>query len=171
MFPTNGSLFAEMVAISDNIDLLTLRLWLFSFSTTLSVISTILRNTSVLLCSEPIISSPAFTNASVRTMAVVVPSPALVAVLSAASRIILTARFSTGSIRSIAFATVTPSFVTVIPCVWCGDSITTVLPPGPKVLLTAEAILLMPLISFWRPAWSKCKSFGLYPVWFHIPDV
>ena len=58
---------------------------------------------------------PAFTKASVNTIAVVVPSPARVAVRSAASRIIRTARFSTGSIRAIDLATVTPSLVTVMP--------------------------------------------------------
>ena len=72
-------------------------------------------STSVVLYLSEIMSTPLFTMASVSTVAVVVPSPELVAVLSAASLTIFTARFSTGSNNEIDFATVTPSFVTVIP--------------------------------------------------------
>ena len=104
-----------------------------------------------------------FTNASVNTMAVVVPSPARVAVLSAACFIILTARFSTGSRSSMDLATVTPSLVTVILAVCWGDSIRTVFPLGPRVLFTAFAIFVIPLINFSRPSFPKSSSLGMYP--------
>ena len=108
-------------------------------------------------------ASPCFTNASVRTVAVVVPSPAEVAVLSAACFIIRTARFSTGSNKSTAFATVTPSLVTVNPPVTYCDSIRTVFPLGPNVLLTAFAICVIPEISFPLPFSPKDNSLGLKP--------
>ena len=104
-------------------------------------------------------SIPLSTIASVSTIAVVVPSPAEVAVLSAASFTIVTAKFSTGSCRLIDLATVTPSLVTVIPRVWVWDSSTTVFPIGPSVLFTALDIFSIPLISLSRPSWPKCKSF------------
>ena len=165
--PISLSLFELIEATSSSIALLTFFAFLLNLSTTLLLMSTMCLSTSVLFMSSLMCSSPPNTNASVNTMAVVVPSPAAVAVLSAASFIIRTARFSLGSIRSIDFATVTPSFVTVMPCVWCGDSISTVLPPGPSVLLTAFDILTTPLISFFLPSLPNCNSLGEYP----IPDV
>ena len=109
------SLFAEIVATSTIMLSVTSVDFSFNFSTTLVVISDMFRRTSVLLCLSVINSNPLNTKDSVKTIAVVVPSPALVAVWSAASFIILTARFSTGSNNSIDRATVTPSLVTVIP--------------------------------------------------------
>ena len=164
ILPISLSLLDEILATSSSIALLTFFAFLLSLSTTLLLMSTICLNTSVRFISSLMCSRPPNTNASVKTIAVVVPSPAAVAVLSAASFIIRTARFSDGSIRSIAFATVTPSLVTVIPCVWCGDSMSTVLPPGPSVLLTALDILTTPLISLVLPADPNCKSLGEYPI-------
>ena len=158
--PTSLSLLAEILATSSSIELEIRLDVLRSLSTTLPLMSDICLSTSVLLLLSLISCRPPSTSASVSTIAVVVPSPAVVAVLSAASFIILTARFSDGSIRSIALATVTPSLVTVMPCVCCGDSISTVLPPGPKVLFTALDILITPLISFCLPSAPNCKSFG-----------
>ena len=117
IFPTPLSLFEEMVATSSNFCLLTLRVFFFRLSTTSFVSETISRRTCVLLSAAFISLIPLVTIASVRTIAVVVPSPALAAVLEAASRSICTARFSTGSNSCMDLATVTPSLVTVIPWV------------------------------------------------------
>ena len=164
------SLLAEIVATSFNLPLVTLRAFFLRLSHIFVVFATNSRRTSVLFTSGVMCSIPALTKASVRTMAVVVPSPAEVAVLSAASFIIRTARFSVGSNRSTAFATVTPSLVTVIPWVWFGDSISTVCPEGPSVDFTAADIVLIPLINLSRPSWSNFKFFGLYPISFIIFD-
>ena len=72
-----------------------------------------------------------------KTVAVVVPSPALSLVLLATSLTICAPIFSNGSANSISFATVTPSLVMV------GEpnflSMTTLRPLGPKVNLTVSA--------------------------------
>ena len=117
IFPVSRSLLALIVATSSSMFVLTLLAFFFNPSITCPLNSPMCLNTSVRLMSSLMCSNPPNTNPSVNTMAVVVPSPAEVAVLSAASFIILTARFSTGSIKSTDLATVTPSFVTVIPCV------------------------------------------------------
>ena len=117
IFPTSPSLLADIVATSCSFLSVTLRALFFKFLTTSSVIETISRRTCVLLSPSFSSLSPFLTMASVSTIAVVVPSPALAAVREAASLIICTARFSTGSSSCIDLATVTPSFVTVIPCV------------------------------------------------------
>src|SRR6185295_14024642 len=83
-----------------------------------------------------------------RTVAVVVPSPAMSDVLLATSRTIWAPMFSSGSFRSISLATVTPSLVIV------GDpnflSRTTFRPFGPRVTLTASANWLTPRSTAWR---------------------
>ena len=71
--------------------------------------------TSVILIPSLTLLRALWINSCAITMDVVVPSPAVEAVLSAACLIIDTARFSVGSISVILFATVTPSFVTVNP--------------------------------------------------------
>ena len=86
----------------------------------------------------------------VSTIDVVVPSPAAVAVFSDASFTICTARFCVGSSKTIDLATDTPSFVMWIPCVYWSDSIRTVCPRAPRVLLTAFAIMSIPDTSFSR---------------------
>src|SRR6056297_3560646 len=77
-----------------------------------------------------------------RTVAVVVPSPAVSLVLLATSLTIWAPMFSNLSSSSISLATVTPSLVTV------GDpqdfSMTTLRPRGPRVTATASARVLTP---------------------------
>src|SRR4030095_1666541 len=89
--------------------------------------------------------------ACARTVAVVVPSPAMSDVLLATSRTICAPMFSSGSLRSISFATVTPSLVMV------GDpnflSRTTFRPLGPSVTFTASASRFTPRRIAWRD-WS-----------------
>src|ERR1700687_771978 len=75
--------------------------------------------------------------ACARTVAVVVPSPAMSEVFDATSRTICAPMFSRLSCSSISLATVTPSLVMV------GEpnffSITTLRPLGPRVTFTASA--------------------------------
>src|SRR5215831_17713856 len=80
-----------------------------------------------------------------RTVAVVVPSPAMSEVFEATSRTICAPVFSSLSSSSISLATVTPSLVIV------GDpnffSMTTLRPLGPRVTFTASASLFTPVSS------------------------
>src|SRR5438067_12873030 len=93
--------------------------------------------------------------ACARTVAVVVPSPAVSDVLLATSRTICAPMFSSGSFRSISLATVTPSLVIV------GDpnflSRTTLRPLGPSVTLTASANWFTPR----RIAWRECSPYTI----------
>ena len=94
--------------------------------------------------------------ASASTVAVVVPSPAILLVFEAAS---LTSwpRFSWGSSRLISSATVTPSLVTLgapQPL-----SRTAFRPRGPRVVTTARANLL-------TPAASGCRASSSYTICF-----
>src|SRR5688572_16842065 len=77
-----------------------------------------------------------------RTVAVVVPSPALSEVLEATSFTICAPMFSNLFSSSISLATVTPSLVTV------GEpqdfSMTTLRPRGPRVTFTASASVFTP---------------------------
>src|SRR5258707_8919008 len=83
-----------------------------------------------------------------RTVAVVVPSPAVSEVFEATSRTIWAPAFSSSSFSSISLATVTPSLVIV------GEpnffSMTTLRPRGPRVTLTASASLFTPRRMAWR---------------------
>src|SRR5206468_5092618 len=85
---------------------------------------------------------------SARTVAVVVPSPAMSEVLEATSRTSWAPTFSRASLSSISFATVTPSLVE------SGEpnlfSRTTLRPLGPRVTLTASASLFTPRRIDWR---------------------
>ena len=85
---------------------------------------------------------PSSTIAWARTVAVVVPSPALSEVLEATSFTIWAPIFSNLSFSSISLATETPSFVTVGPPK--ERSRTTLRPFGPRVTLTAFARVLIP---------------------------
>ena len=77
-----------------------------------------------------------------RTVAVVVPSPAMSEVLEATSRSICAPMFSNLSSSSISLATVTPSLVTRgAPKLF---SSTTLRPLGPSVTLTALARMSTP---------------------------
>src|SRR5258708_8956950 len=97
--------------------------------------------------------------ACARTVAVVVPSPAVSDVLLATSRTIWAPMFSSGSLRSISLATVTPSFVIV------GDpnflSRTTLRPFGPSVTFTASA-------SWLTPRSTACRDCSPYTICFAI---
>ncbi len=81
--------------------------------------------------------------ACARTVAVVVPSPAMSEVLEATSFTIWAPMFASLSSSSISLATVTPSLVTV------GEpqdfSMMTLRPRGPSVTLTVLARMLSPL--------------------------
>ena len=85
---------------------------------------------------------PCCTNTWARTVAVVVPSPAMSLVLLAASLMSWAPMFSKGSGNSTSLAMVTPSLViTGAPHFF---SNTTFLPLGPRVSLTASDTMLMP---------------------------
>src|SRR5882724_12622253 len=89
--------------------------------------------------------------ASAKTVAVVVPSPAMSEVFDATSRTSCAPIFSYGSSSSISFATVTPSFVIVgLPNFL---SRITLRPLGPSVALTAFA-------SFSTPRSNACRAFS-----------
>src|SRR5580765_2907071 len=94
-----------------------------------------------------------------RTVAVVVPSPAVSEVLLATSRTIWAPMFSSGSFRSISLATVTPSFVIV------GEpnflSRTTLRPLGPRVTFTASA-------NWFTPRSTACRDCSPYTICFAI---
>ena len=153
--PMVSSLFAEMVAICS--------ILLLSLPTTFEILRKF-ETTSVTALSMPRLRSiglapaatflrPAVTIAWARTVAVVVPSPAISAVLEATSLTICAPMFSIGSLSSISLATVTPSLVT------CGAPnflpITTLRPFGPNVTLTAFAKASTPFLSFSRASTSK----------------
>ena len=92
------------------------------------------------------------------TVAVVVPSPALSAVLEATSLSICAPMLASLSSSSISRATVTPSLV------MCGDpyarSITTLRPLGPSVTLTASARTFTPSTNLARPALPNTTVFA-----------
>ena len=155
-------MFADIVATSNNLFLLTFLESISNFLFTSFDLDSMCFTTSmVLLLCFSINSVPLFIKHSVKTIAVVVPSPAVFAVLLAASFIICIERFSIGLSKNTLLATVTPSFVIVIPPTCSGDSIKTVLPRGPNVLLTAFEIFVIPEISLFRASESNDKSLGM----------
>src|SRR5690554_1349260 len=96
--------------------------------------------------------------ACARTVAVVVPSPAMSLVLLATSRTICAPIFSNLSASSISLATETPSLVTRgAPKLF---SRRTLRPLGPRVTFTASASLLMPSRSFCCAWASKTICFA-----------
>src|SRR2546426_1064459 len=102
---------------------------------------------------------PSWTIAWASTTEVVVPSPAMSLVLVAASLRSWAPMFSNGSSSSTSRATVTPSWVTV------GEpnflSTATLRPFGPRVVLTAFAIVSMPDLSFLRASSVKTSCFAI----------
>src|SRR5215475_11161107 len=99
------------------------------------------------------------------TVAVVVPSPATSEVLEATSLSIWAPMFSYLSLSSISLATVTPSLVMVgLPNFL---SMTTLRPLGPRVALTAAAMMLTPRSSAARPSSLKRICFGMVPLLVH----
>ena len=113
---------------------------------------------SIGLCPAVTYFMPSFTIAWANTVAVVVPSPASVAVLLATSLTICAPMFCNLSCNSISFATVTPSLVT------CGPpnerSITTLRPLGPSVTLTASARMFTPSTIRPRESFPNFTSFA-----------
>ena len=113
-------------------------------STTTSLAASIPRLIDIGLAPAVTFLIPSLTIDWARTVAVVVPSPATSDVLEATSLTICAPTFSSLSSNSISFATVTPSLVTVgAPNFF---SITTFLPFGPSVTLTALANLSTPAL-------------------------
>ena len=141
--PTSVSPLAEMVptwAISALV--VTLREDSRMDSTTLATALSTPRFRSIGFMPAATDFMPSTTMAWARTVAVVVPSPALSLVLEATSRIIWAPRFSNRSDSSISLATDTPSLVERgAPKDF---SMTTLRPLGPRVTFTALARVLTP---------------------------
>jgi hypothetical protein len=107
---------------------------------------------------------PSRTMACARSVAVVVPSPAMSLVLVATSRTNCAPWFSKTSSSSISRAMVTPSLVMVgLPNFL---SSTTYLPLGPRVTLTASAKMLTPRSSARRASSPYKSCFAINPVSF-----
>ena len=92
------------------------------------------------------------------TVAVVVPSPAMSAVLEATSFTICAPMFWSLSLSSISFATLTPSLVMVGPP--NERSMTTLRPLGPRVTFTALARILTPSTILVRALSPNTTSFA-----------
>src|SRR4029077_1771499 len=103
---------------------------------------------------------PVCTTAWARTVAVVVPSPAMSFVLVATSLASWAPRFSYGFSSSTSFATVTPSLVMVGAPHFL--SMTTLRPRGPSVTLTVSASLSTPRSSERRASSSNSRILGIY---------
>ena len=116
------------------------------------------RCTEVGLLPATMLRVPSLRIARAKTVAVVVPSPARVEVLSATSCTSLAPMFSNGSSSSTSLLTVTPSLVTVGPP---NDLlIMTLRPVGPIVTATASANLSTPLSSLPRAVSSNISCFA-----------
>ena len=108
---------------------------------------------------------PSRTMAWARTVAVVVPSPAMSFVLDATSRSIWAPMFSNLSVSSISLATETPSFV--VRGAPKDFSITTLRPFGPSVTFTALARMSTPRSMRSRasePKYTSLAAMGLVPL-------
>ena len=103
---------------------------------------------------------PVLNMACVNTVAVVVPSPALSAVLEATSFTNCAPIFSIGSANSISFATVTPSLVMVGAPNFLSRM--TFLPFGPRVTFTASARASTPFFNLSLALVSKNNSLAIF---------
>ncbi len=165
-FPIALSLLAEIVATCSILLLSAPTSFdiFFNSATTAITALSIPRFKSIGFAPAATFLSPPVTMACANTVAVVVPSPALSAVLEATSRNNCAPMFSTLSDNSTSFATVTPSFVT------CGApnflSITTFLPFGPSVTLTASAKASTPRFNFSRA--SALNEIFLLAIFFYL---
>src|SRR6266446_6137526 len=154
------SLFEAMVATCaiSFLSLVDLDIFLSS-STTASTAASIPRLRPIGLAPAVTFLSPSRTMAWARTVAVVVPSPAMSEVLEATSLSIWAPMSSQLSLSSISFATVTPSLVMVgLPNFL---SMTTLRPFGPMVALTAAAMMLTPRNRAARPSSLNMTCFGI----------
>ena len=157
IIPMSSSLLAEIVAIcliSCGV-LIALAKPVSSFkirSTALSIPFLIL----IGLAPAVTFFTPSAKIASAKTIAVVVPSPAISAVLEATSLTSCAPIFSNLSFRTISLATVTPSFVER------GEPklflMTTLRPLGPRVTFTVRASFLTPSRIDLKASCSNCKS-------------
>src|SRR5690242_1317464 len=130
-----------------------------SFSETAAAAASIPRLRSIGLAPAATERSPWCTIAWARTVAVVVPSPAMSLVLVATSLASWAPRFSYGFSSSTSFATVTPSLVMVGAPHFL--SITTLRPRGPSVTLTVSASLSTPRSSERRASSSNSRILGI----------
>ncbi len=125
----------------------------FSSSTTASTAWSTPRFRSIGFMPAATYFMPSVTMPAASSVAVVVPSPAISAVLEATSRTICAPMFSNGSASSISLATITPELMTVgAPQDF---SSTTVRALGPRVTRTASARMFMP---FTRRAWADSPN-------------
>src|SRR5579883_910095 len=116
--------------------------WLFKSSTIASTARSMPRFKSIGFMPAATYLAPSFTIAWARTVAVVVPSPAVSLVFDATSRTIWAPIFSNLSSSSISLATVTPSLV--MRGAPNDLSSTTLRPLGPSVTFTALARMSTP---------------------------
>ncbi len=158
--PISVSLFAETVATCSILrqSSPTSTDCFLRFSITLATALSIPRFKSIGLAPAVTFFNPTLTIAWAKTVAVVVPSPAVSEVLDATSLTIWAPTFSNGSSSSISLATETPSLVTC--CEPNFFSITTLRPLGPRVTFTALASWSTPLLSLSRASISKFKTFA-----------
>src|SRR3989449_1335015 len=132
---------------------------LLSSSTTASTAASMPRLSPIGLAPAVTFLSPSRTMAWARTVAVVVPSPAMSEFLEATSLSIWAPMSSKLSLSSISLATVPPSLVMVgLPNFL---SITTLRPLGPRVALTAAAMMLTPRSRAARPSSLNRTCFGI----------
>ena len=160
ILPTAGSLLAETEAtcVISSLVAMFLDCFLRSAMTAATALS-IPRLKSIGFAPAATFFMPCPYIACASTVAVVVPSPALSAVLEATSFTNCAPMFSTGSLSSISFATETPSLVMLGAPNFL--SIITFLPLGPKVTFTASANLLTPIFILSRASLSKKISFAM----------
>src|SRR2546425_3077468 len=131
----------------------------FSSVTTPSTAFSMPRCSAIGLAPAVTFFKPALKIAWASTVAVVVPSPATSDVFAATSFNIWAPIFSKPSFSSISLATATPSLVMVgLPYFL---SMTTLRPLGPKVALTAAAMMLTPRSRAARPSSLNRTCFGI----------
>src|SRR3954463_15036420 len=161
--PISRSPFAEMVptwATSD--DLLIFSVRFCRSATTASTALSMPRFRSIGFMPAATAFAPSRTMACARTVAVVVPSPAVSLVLTATSRTICAPMFSNLSESSISLATVTPSLVMRgAPKLF---SMTTLRPLGPSVTFTASARISTPRSILSRASEEKRTSLAAIAV-------
>ena len=156
ILPTDGSLFAEMVATAAMLSSTDCDIDLISATTT-SMPFCMPRTSAFASTPAATCRSPALNSASARMVAVVVPSPASSEVLEAASLTSCAPMFSALLRNSSSSATVTPSLVTVGPP--HDLSSTAFRPRGPSVDFTAAESFLKPDSRAVRASASKASSF------------
>jgi hypothetical protein len=143
ILPIASSPFAEIVPTwATSFDDFTSRAFLEMSSTTLATARSMPRLRSIGFMPAATDFAPSRTIACARTVAVVVPSPAMSLVFEATSRTICAPMFSNLSSSSISLATVTPSLV--MRGAPNDLSSTTLRPLGPSVTFTALARMSTP---------------------------